>query len=268
MLLQISDHPPALAETVPIVLHHGVLGFPNIRLGPVRLRYFRGIDRALAERGHSVVVTRVHPTAGIETRARQLKEIILRQLDVLQRDKVLLIAHSMGGLDARYMISRLGMERHISALLTIATPHRGSPVSDWCMRHLGRRLGGLQFARAIRLNIDAMKDLTTESCRRFNQEILDCPGVRYFSVSASRPWHRVPAFAIHTHKIVSDAEGENDGLVSVKSATWGEHLGVWPADHWHTINHRLVLELKDPTGDIIPYYFSALERMRREGVEV
>jgi triacylglycerol lipase len=268
VLLQVSDHSPPASGTVPIILHHGILGFPNLRVGPLRVRYYGGIDRALIERGHPVVVTRVHPTAGIETRARQLKEIILRQLDVLGRDKVLVIGHSMGGLDARYMISRLGMARNVSALLTITAPHRGSPVADWCMRHLGQRLGGLHIARALGVNIDAMKDLTTESCRRFNQEVPDAPGVRYFSVSASRPWHRVPAFAMHAHKLVFDAEGENDGLVSVKSSTWGEHLGVWPADHWHTINRRLVIELREPTGDIVPYYLSALARMQSAGVEL
>ena len=87
------------------------------------------------------------------------------------------------------------------------------------------------------------------------------PSRRYFSVSASRPWHRVPAFALHSYKVVFDAEGDNDGLVSVHSSTWGEHLGVWPADHFHTINKRLVLELRNPTGDITPYYLAALDEV-------
>ena len=248
-------------DLIPIVLHHGILGFPNLKLGPIRLKYYRGIDRALAQRGHPIVCPRVHPMAGIETRARELKTIILRQLDVLRHDQVLIIAHSMGGLDARYMISRLGMEDRVSALLTISAPHRGSPFADWCLEHLGRRLGGIQLARAFGLDVQAVSDLTTGSCRQFNQDVPDSPRVKYFSVGASRPWHRIPAFAIHSHKIIFDAEGENDGLVSVKSSTWGKHLGIWPADHWHLINHRLTLELKDPTGDITPYYLDALERM-------
>jgi triacylglycerol lipase len=244
------------------------MGAPDFGAGPIRLPYYRGIDRALAERGHPMIVTRVHPTAGIARRARQLKETVLRQLDIMKRDKVVVIGHSMGGLDARYMISRLGMDKHVTALLTITTPHRGSPFANWCLRNLGRRLGWLRIAGVLGLDIDAMKDLTTDSCRRFNEEVSDSPHVKYFSVSASRPWHRVPAFALHAFKVVSDAEGENDGLVSVSSSTWGRHLGVWPADHWHTINHRMVVELKNPTGNIIPYYLSALDQMEREGVEM
>jgi hypothetical protein len=78
----------------------------------------------------------------------------------------------------------------------------------------------------------------------------------------------VPPFALHSFKVIAEAEGENDGLVSVKSSTWAHHLATWPADHWHTINHRLVLELKDPTGDITPYYLEALSRMRNQGAEI
>lgn len=246
------------------------MGFPNLQAGPIKLRYFRKIDRAFAERGHPVIVTRVHPTAGIERRAMQLKETILRQLEILGRrgERVLIVGHSLGGLDARFMISKLGMADRVAALLTVTTPHRGSPYADWCVRNIGRRLGGLRILHALGLDVQAANDLTTESCRGFNEVVTDSSKVRYFSVSAARPWHRVPAFALHSFRIISEAEGENDGLVSVKSSTWGRHLGVWPADHWHTINHRLVFEFKDPTGDIAPYYLDALDRMQQEGVDM
>ncbi len=250
---------------LPVVLHHGVMGFSNLLNGPLRMSYFSGIDRAIADRGHPLIVSHVHPTAGIETRARQLKETILRQLEIQGHSKarVLVIGHSMGGLDARYMIARLGMEEHVAALLTITTPHRGSPYADWCVRHLGQRLGGFQLMNVLGWDVQAASDLTTKSCRRFNQEIRDSPNVRYFSVSASRPWHRVPPFALHAFKVVYDAEGENDCLVSVKSSTWGTHLGVWPADHFHTVNKRFVLEIKQPTGDITRYYIRALAKVLR-----
>jgi len=55
---------------IPIVLHHGFMGIGDIVLGPLKLSYFRGIDRALAERGHPLIVSRVHPTGSIE-RARR-----------------------------------------------------------------------------------------------------------------------------------------------------------------------------------------------------
>ena len=44
--------------------------------------------------------------------------------------KIHIIAHSMGGLDSRYMISKLGMADRVLSLTTISTPHHGSPIAD------------------------------------------------------------------------------------------------------------------------------------------
>jgi triacylglycerol lipase len=159
------------------------------------------------------------------------------------------------------MITRLGMASEVEALVTISTPHRGSPYADWCLGTLGKRLGGVKLITLLHLDMHAVSDLTRESCARFNESVPDCPEVKYYSISAARPWNRVPAFLYHSHKVVHDAEGDNDGLVSVRSAQWGEHLETWPADHLHVINKRLVPEIKDPTGDIVPYYMRALDQV-------
>ena len=44
----------------------------------------------------------------------------------------------MAGLDARYMISKLGMADKVATLVTIGTPHRGSYFADWGVKVLGR----------------------------------------------------------------------------------------------------------------------------------
>jgi len=250
----------------PIVLHHGLLGFGDISIGPVKIRYFRGIDRAITGRGHPLIVSRVHPTGSIERRASQLRDNIIAGLKDAGRenDRVIIIAHSMGGLDARYMINKLDMDDRVAALLTVTTPHRGSPYADWCVLNLGRRLGGLKLMKVLGLDVQAITDLTTDHCRAFNRSIKNVPGVLYFSVSAARPWHRVPPFAVHSHRLIHAAEGDNDSLVSVRSSTWGEHLGVWPADHFHSINHRLVLEIKRPTGSILPFWMKAIDHVTRK----
>jgi triacylglycerol lipase len=248
---------------LPVILHHGLFGTGDIRLGPVKLSYFRGIDRAIAQRGHPLIVTRVHPSSSVEHRARQLKENILRQLSILgrERQKVILIGHSMGGLDARYAVAKLGLSERVAAVVTITCPHRGSPFADWIVKNLGQRLRGEQLVRLLHLDLQALDDLTTTRCAEFNEAVADVSGVRYFSVSAARPWTRVPPFALHSHHVVSAAEGDNDGLVSVHSSTWGEHLGVWPADHWHTINRRFTIKRTDPTGDIVPYWMRMLDQV-------
>src|SRR4051812_23446168 len=103
----------------PIVLHHGLFGFAEFRLGKFKFGYYNGIDLAFQKRGHPLIVPAVHPTSSIEKRARQLKTIIRKHLKQLDRpkDRVVIFAHSMGGLDARYMITRLGMAPYVSALV-------------------------------------------------------------------------------------------------------------------------------------------------------
>ncbi|MCC6423648.1 MAG: hypothetical protein IT447_09250 [Phycisphaerales bacterium] len=248
---------------IPIILHHGLFGYDQISLGRLKISYFHRIDRALATTGHPLIISRVHPTGSIERRARELKQTILREIkrQNLAGQKMLLIAHSMGGLDARHMIQNLGMADHIAALLTICTPHHGSAYADWCIRHLGRRLGALRLFHQLGLDVQGILQLTPNTCRKFNEDVPNHPAVNYFSISAARPWHHIPPFAWFSHHLIRQAEGENDGLVSIRSAQWGTHLATWPADHWHTINKRFVLELKNPTGDITPRYLDAVQRI-------
>ena len=48
------------------------------------------------------------------------------------------VAHSMGGLDCRYLISTIQPTSYKPlSLTTIGTPHRGSPFMDWCAANIG-----------------------------------------------------------------------------------------------------------------------------------
>ncbi len=248
----------------PVVLHHGLFGYDSKGIGKFRWAYFQGIDKALRKAGYPLIVTKVHPTGGIPRRAEELKAGIAAGLVDAGLDpstKVLVVAHSMGGLDARYMLSEMGMEKKVSALLTITTPHRGSPYADWCVRHLGKRLGGFELMKLLGLDIEGIRDLTIERCARFNEQITDVPGVGYFSVTAAREWPKVAPFVLHSHRVISEAEGENDGMVSIRSGTWGTHLCTWRADHFHTINKRYLFEFRNRTGNIAPYYVKAVEEV-------
>ena len=254
-----------------VVFHHGLLVPGQIQVVGRRVGSFIGIDRVFADRGHTPVVTQVHPTASVARRAAQLKHLILERLKGLPSPepdadgRIVVIAHSMGGLDARYMVTHLGMAERVAALVTVATPHRGSPYADWCLRQLGR-FGAMRVFRAVGLDVGAANDLTTESCARFNEQTPDAPGVRYLSVSGARPIWQITPLLFQPYWIIRAVEGDNDGLVSVRSARWGEHLGTWPADHLHLLNRRLTIELRRPTGDIRPYYAGLLDRLEADGV--
>lgn len=68
----------------------------------------------------------------------------------LREKRVIVVAHSMGGLVARYWLGPLGGHRWCEALLTLGTPHRGAPKAlDWLVNGVG--LGPIQHSAATRV---------------------------------------------------------------------------------------------------------------------
>src|SRR5439155_21265488 len=77
---------------------------------------------------------------------------------------------------------------------------------------------------------------TAVRCRHFNEETPDAPGGRSFSVAGrlQLSW-RAPNWWVPA-RLIERAEGANDGVVSVASATWGEDCQAWDADHVELVN--------------------------------
>lgn len=110
--------------SLPIVLAHGYLGFGT--LGP--LSYFNNVARILAQMGaKQVYATDVSPKGSISERASQLAAQIRQHVP---NGKVHVIAHSMGGLDARFLIGNGNGREMIATLTTLGTPFRGTFVAD------------------------------------------------------------------------------------------------------------------------------------------
>jgi triacylglycerol lipase len=215
-----------------LVLAHGLCGFDRIEaFGRTLKDYFPGIRQNLAAAGNRVLTTRVSPTAGVAERAAELRRFILREVP---SGPVHIIGHSMGGLDARYMTAKLGMEDRVLSVTTVGTPHRGTAFADWGVGRLSRPL--MPFLRMFGIPYQAFLDLTTNGCRRFNEDVPNVPGVRYFSVAGEcdRAWLG-PEWLL-PYNVVARAEGANDGVVSVASASWGEHIDIWPGDHLNLVN--------------------------------
>jgi len=113
-----------------ILLAHGLLGFS--RIGD--LAYFNGV-RGCFDKACEFIEPQVAPTGAIRDRAQQLEDAIRKNVPSSELNgggTIHIVAHSMGGLDARYLISSKGLKRAswFASVTTISTPHRGSPLAD------------------------------------------------------------------------------------------------------------------------------------------
>jgi triacylglycerol lipase len=246
----------------PIVLVHGLLGHGEVRLGNLVLtEYFPGISQKLRDAGNRVLVPNLSPTAGVAQRAAQLKDF----LDCEEPSApVHLLAHSLGGLDSRYMISRLGMHQRVLTLTTLGTPHRGTSFADWGVKALQRLVRPiLDFCG---LPTGAFLDLTTTQCRRFNEEVPDVAGVRYFSVGGRHEGGLLTPEWFLSYGVVLANEGVNDGVVSLQSAQWGESFDVWEGDHFSLVNWRNPFATnRGWSRDPAPRYGPLLQRLADDG---
>ena len=158
-----------------------------------------------------MILTSVPPSASIEERAAKLSHDIEEKA---HGKSVNIVAHSMGGLDARYMISRLKPPNvNVLSLTTVASPHRGSAFADYVFEQIGpenlpRMYRALQL---MRIETGAFSQLTRRyMVRDFNPKTPDREGVRYFSYGAMATPPLWSAFR-RPHRIVEAEEGPNDG---------------------------------------------------------
>jgi triacylglycerol lipase len=212
-----------------IVLAHGVLGFG--RLGP--LEYFNGVEAHLHGRGHDVATAHVDPIGSVDHRAAALADFIRRF--AAAGGPVCIFAHSMAGLDARRALAGnlSGIRSHVSALVTIGTPHLGSPVADQIERRDPAALLRFPMLFELQINQAALHDLTTTVATEADAQMTDVDGIRYIHVAGDMRAHGSLVFRGIAEFF--DLPEPNDGVVAMRSAstrcgTLRETI-IWPADH-------------------------------------
>ena len=212
----------------PLLLIHGLNCRDDGRLG-----YWGRVPEALRAHGARVYLSGQDAMGSIEGNGaflrRRMEEILARE----DCGKLNLIAHSKGGLEARYVLSSLGMAEHAASLTTICTPHRGSQAAAvWLRRKVVWRAAGWALNGAWRLAGDENPDfsraagaLTPEAMARFNRENPDSPQVYYQSWGARLDragWDLMDQAQMWLTK----ADGATDGLVTPESAVWGRWRGT------------------------------------------
>jgi len=214
-------------STQSIVLAHGIFRFDKlsqvfrddfgIDVGP---RYFDGIADGLRAHGFDVHEPNVSFAGSLNERAHDLQNR-LEQILATGIPSIHIIAHSMGGLDARMVIAdQPELATRVSCLTTIGTPHHGTMSADRALQ-----LGGRLLIASLLPIIDlrGFSDLTTSACREFNDRVRDrevTNGVRYRTVAATEDLPRTTPLLQPTWIQLDRDEGESDGIVSRSSQAW------------------------------------------------
>lgn len=217
-----------------IVLVHGIFGAGNVQPAPflpsVESPYFNGLRRHFEFLGHAVLPPSVPPLGDVETRAQRLAAHLEREWPA--RDDLVLIGHSMGGLDIRRLLASGALAPgRVRAVVTIATPLLGSPVADAFLHSLGplRLLTPPWLAHALRPHAGALPDLATRAAPLDD----DVDGVRYLEVACDGRDAGLSLFSGLRVALTAVTGEPNDGLVTLKSATSPQRplAEVWPVDH-------------------------------------
>ncbi len=254
----------------PIVMAHGFFGFEEFA-GADFATYFFEVKQALAAEGETEVFTpAVDPFNSSTVRGAQLLAHVEAVLAETGKEKVIIIGHSQGGLDARVVAH--DRPDLVAAVLTVATPHDGSPVADVALgitsdpnaagiiddlvnaigAPLYDQVGGETSVTA------ALHQFSTPGIAAFNQSYPDDPSVFYASITGRTDnslggqacvadfelplvteWETegdpTDAFFWLSEAVIDAGNEPNDGLVRVIDAKRGEFWGCVPADHMDEI---------------------------------
>lgn len=257
----------------PIVLLHGI-AFRDFQY----LNYWGRIPKVLTERGADIYYGRQPAWDTIENNAEHIREAVEKALRETGAEKVNIIAHSKGGLDARYLISGLHMEEKVATLTTISTPHRGSRLidildrlPDGAYRDIAR-LVDKSFRKVGDKNPDcyhASKQLSPAFCAQFNEKYPNSPKVYYQSYASVMKCALSDYIMAVPHILLFWKERlPNDGLVTVESAKWGEFKGVFKNKHLRGISHGDMIDLRRDDifmFDVLEVYIKIVKELKEKG---
>lgn len=243
------------ATRYPILMVHGVF-FRDFRY----LNYWGRIPKELEQNGAVLYYGNQQSAASVEECGKELAKRIKEIVMETGCGKVNIIAHSKGGLDSRYAISKLGMGQYVASLTTVNTPHRGCEFADYLLSKIPK---GQQDVIAKTYNttlaklgdsnpdfLEAVNDLRASACRERNETVLDAAGVYYQSVGSRLNAASGGRFPLNfSYQLVNFFDGPNDGLVGQDSFRWGERFQFLTVKGKRGISHGDMIDLNRENFD-------------------
>ncbi len=262
------------ATKYPILFVHGVF-FRDSRL----LNYWGRIPAALKENGAEIYYGEMQSALSVEDSAKELAQKIEEIVARIGCGKLNVIAHSKGGLDTRYAISKLGCDKYIASLTTINTPHRGCLFAEYLLGACKPRVKSFiertynKVFYALGDNspnfMAAVECLTNSYCEEFNKNVPDSPEVMYQSYGSKAKNRRSGHFPLNiSYPVVKKYDGDNDGLVALSAMPWGERFTPIYPEGRRGVTHADMIDLNrvDIKGfDVREFYVQMVSDLRERG---
>ncbi len=257
----------------PIVMVHGIF-FRDWQL----MNYWGRIPAALIRNGATIYFGGQQSALSIPDSAMELKEKILGIISETGAEKVNIIAHSKGGLDSRYAISALGLDKYVATLTTINTPHNGCDMVDYLLAKIPDKIVNLvtrKYNSVFRKLGDkapdflaGINDLRPASIASLQPDMSDSPGVSYRSYMSIMKNAHSAGFPLNLgYRIIKKLNGENDGLVWEKSAEHGSFRMIKPTGK-RGISHGDMIDLfrENIDGyDVSEFYTGLVAELKNQG---
>jgi triacylglycerol lipase len=257
----------------PVLMIHGC-GFRDKVFG---INYWGRIPKHMEKNGVKVYYGGTDAWGSIENNAQKIKEEIKNIVKKNGIGKFNVIAHSRGGLEARYLISSLKLSSMIASLTTISTPHRGVKAMNIASYiHNGfykfaSFFINLWFKILGDKNPDFYKSsrqLSEQECIEFNKINIDDRSIYYQSYAAKMKYFFSDLLFLFLNPFLKVTDGENDGLCPIESAKWGNFKGIITTEGKFGISHSGIVDayrIKYKGVDLLKLYLSILEDLEKNG---
>lgn len=153
----------------------------------------------------------------------KLADMAREKLADVGNEKVNIIAWSRWGLAARVLACE--MPDKIASVSTVCTPHRGIRAVDGLMGRLAIKCWARLAGKTKALDA-AVKTMLPTFMQEFNEKYPNVSGIFYQSAACAMMPGDDETLA-SANNIISITDGENDGVVSLYSALWGQHGRVY-----------------------------------------
>lgn len=258
----------------PLLLVHGVF-FRDSNA----MNYWGRTPEALILNGADVYYGDQQSALSVQDSAVEIAKRIDEVCARTGAEKVNIIAHSKGGLDCRWAITHLGMDKKVASLTTVNTPHHGCLFVEHLFDKIApsvRDKMALAYNTALRKIGDknpdflsAVGDLRNSKCEELNAVTPDMEGVFYQSCGSMARHAKSGRFPLNvSYPFVKKYDGDNDGLVATTSMEWGDNFRLVSVKGRRGVTHADMIDLNRenvPGFDVREFYVGVVSDLRERG---